>query len=242
LGTKPPGKPNWGSQLALTELSIPNPLIMNWFSKWKKPRYSEAVKPFNRFVHVALKETHLSPEERVTLVSPYTASRVNNPWFANIHDPEGKRFRVIAKRSTYPDSETLFGETYDDLISQHGMSKEAKFLTALGDKVTGRTRGLLAQQAIQVTNILHVGKEANEFDLVRAGLIRDEEEVLTVYKRDLWEEMKPIVMKMPVEEIMRMFGYSRRMAYAIKAGERRPARKVIGLLANILRLGDSLQE
>ncbi|MCL5429403.1 MAG: hypothetical protein M1347_06365 [Chloroflexi bacterium] len=66
-----------------------------------------------------------------------------------------------------------------------------------------------------------MGKEAKEFDLVQAGLIDDEEEMLTVYRRDP-KELKPRMTKMPVEEIMRITGRSRRMAYAIKAGKRRP--------------------
>jgi len=44
---------------------------------------------------------------------------------------------------------------------------------------------------------------------------------------DPWEELQPIITKMPVEEIMRITGYRRRMAYAIKAGERRPSREML---------------
>ena len=47
-----------------------------------------------------------------------------------------------------------------------------------------------------------------------------EGEVPTIYQRDPWEKLQPIVAKMPIDEIMRITGYSRRMAYAIKVGER----------------------
>jgi len=70
---------------------------------------------------------------------------------------------------------------------------------------------------------------------VQAGLIDREDEVLNIYERDIWEELQPIVAKMAVEEVMRIAGYSRRMAYAIKAGVRRPAKNIIELLARKLK-------
>ena len=55
-----------------------------------------------------------------------------------------------------------------------------------------------------------------------------------IYERDPWEELRPIMVKMPVEEIMRLIGYSGRMAYAMKKGERRPSRENIIKLLSVL--------
>jgi U3 small nucleolar RNA-associated protein 14 len=75
-----------------------------------------------------------------------------------------------------------------------------------------------------VKNVIHVGKEANEFELVQAGLVDVEENVLTTYERDLWEDLQLIVAKMSVEEIIQITGYSRRMAYMVMRGERKIAK------------------
>ena len=208
--------------MALTELSISTPQIIGWFSRWNKNvDYQNAVKPYNRFLHVSLIPGQVKQEEEITLVAPIGDG---NSIFVNIHDPSGITYRVIARRENYPDIATLYGETYDDLIAQHGKSIEAKFTSPLEERVTRRTRGLLNRQHIIVKNVIHVGKEANEFELVQAGLVDVEENVLTTYERDLWEDLQLIVAKMSVEEIIQITGYSRRMAYMVMRGERKIAK------------------
>lgn len=220
--------------MAHTELCISTPQIMNWFSRWKRSSYSVSIKPYNRFVHVALEGMQASPVEKITLVAP--VGTVKDAWFANIHDPDGKAYRIIARRSSYPDQDTRFGKTFDDLISQHRYSKESKFVTSTGEKLTTKTRGLLSRQSIYLAKVLHVGKETNEFELVEAGLVDREDDVLMIYQRDPWEELQPIVAKMTVEEIIRITGYSRRMAYSVKAGKRRPSEEAMSLFKTAVSL------
>ena len=69
-----------------------------------------------------------------------------------------------------------------------------------------------------------LGPNDNGCQAARAG---HEDEELMIYERDPWEELQPIMAKMPVEEIMRVTGCGRRMAYAVKKGERRLAQKLL---------------
>lgn len=82
--------------------------------------------------------------------------------------------------------------------------------------------------------VLHIGKEANELELVQTGLISEEEEFLTVYEQDSWEKLQPIVAEMSVQEIREVTEYSRSMAYMIKSGDRRPSPELIRLLEDWL--------
>lgn len=64
-----------------------------------------------------------------------------------------------------------------------------------------QTRGLLRRRLVEVTGVIHIGKEANELELVLAGLVGSEEEVTVRYERDPWEWLQPIVAEMPVRWI-----------------------------------------
>ena len=59
-----------------------------------------------------------------------------------------------------------------------------------------------------------MSKEANDLERVEVGLIDEPEEVLTVYARVNWEEVRQVPATMPVERIMTETGYNRRQVYS----------------------------
>jgi hypothetical protein len=95
-----------------------------------------------------------------------------------------------------------------------------------------------------VKGITAIGKEANELDLIEAGLIADEGEYLTEYPRDIREFLPEILRLIPANSIQSGLNCSRRFAYSLRNGERKPGNKwqakVIAFAAQFAR--DKLQE
>jgi hypothetical protein len=95
-----------------------------------------------------------------------------------------------------------------------------------------------------VTGIRPIGKEANELDLIEAGLIADEDEYLNEYPRDIRDLLPEILHLIPARSIQAGINCSPRYAYSLRNGERKPGKKwhgkVIALAAQIAR--DKLQE
>ena len=229
--------PIWGAQLALTRLAISTPGMMDWFHLFNSEitekrqsysaHYSKSVKPFNRFDHVSL-DLFMSASEKlenlqkICLISPVSSKNPEHRRWVNIHEPSGGFHHVVARKNNLPDTSTQIGLTYSDLIHRHSGTRETKFLSPVGADLRKDTSGLLRRNRIHVLYIIHIGKEANDFELVQAGLVEEEDEILTTFERDPWEILKPIVAQIHYEEIMEATGYSRSMVFGLKSGERCP--------------------
>jgi hypothetical protein len=144
-------------------------------------------------------------------------------------------FRITTGRYHTSDLLPVACKDYHHLILAHGFTPQTGFLDSHGRPAGRQSRGVLHRDHVHVRGVQHIGKEANELELVQAGLISDEEEILTVYEQDPWEKLWPIVAKMSVQEIREVAKYSRSMAYMIRRGERRPTREKLLLLNSALR-------
>jgi hypothetical protein len=79
---------------------------------------------------------------------------------------------------------------------------------------------------VQESYLTHVGKEANKFEEVEAGLEQDPEVIYTEYhdpRRDTWRTLVlPVLKQMPIENLVAATGLHRRSLFALRSGERLP--------------------
>lgn len=229
----------WDDQLACTRLAISTPWMMEWFDRFNargthgaRKTYSRSVKPFNFFEHPTLHAKLGPPAEEVgdkpiCLVAVFPVKDPHATLWVNIHDPAGPCFRVVTSLGETIGPRTCVGMTYRDLIGLHTRHPEVKFLGPDGEPCTSMTRGLLSRRQIHVTEVVYIGKEANDLELVKAGMIEDEEAVLTTYEAqgDLWETIQPILAEVPAARVQEETGYSRREVYYLREGKKWPSKR-----------------
>jgi hypothetical protein len=183
--------------------------------------YRNRVKPFGFLQHapvVLTQAMRATGVPKINLVAPYGERR----WWLNLHDPNGPRYRISAFQSASGDKTLIVGRSYYDFITAHPFHRESKSLGANGAPCETRAVGLLSRRPVCASGKHHVGKEANDLERVEAGLVDDLEEVVAVYKRDQWEEVRQLLKTVPVEQIMAETGYSRRNVFYLRKGSRKP--------------------
>ena len=187
---------------------------MEWFARLnvlntskeksaQKP-YPQTVKPFNMLEHVIVQSVvgfQAGTQVPVCLVSPLDSKAPENRTWINIHQPNGRPYRVISSPRQSYDIQSLPGLTYSDLIDQYRFQPETKFLGPDGEVCGTKTRGVLNRRHIELIDVVHIGKETNELEMVQAGLVEGEEAVLLKYKRDPWEYVQPILSEMPARMV-----------------------------------------
>jgi hypothetical protein len=227
---------SWGRRLVRTRVRISTPEMMEWFARLnaldpskeksaQKP-YPQTVKPFNMLEHVVVPSVagfQAGTQVPVCLVSPADIKAPENRTWINTHQPNARPCRVISSPRQSYGPQSLPGLTYVDLIEQYRYQPETKFLGPDGEVCGTKTRGVLNRRQIEIIDVVHIGKETNELEMVQAGLVEGEEAVLLKYERDLWEYVQPILSEIPARMVQEETGYSRRMAYALKRGDRRPS-------------------
>jgi hypothetical protein len=118
------------------------------------------------------------------------------------------------------DCSVLVGRSYGDLIAAHPFHPEAKGLGPDGLPCHERTVGLLHRRPVMVTEIIVIGKEANELDQVDSGLIDELKDVQTIYGRDRLGELRERLRTMTIKEAMALTRFSRRKVMYLRAGVR----------------------
>ena len=87
--------------------------------------------------------------------------------------------------------------------------------------------GAARRRHVWITDIRPIGKEANELELIEAGLIAVEDEYLTECRRDIRDFLPEILRLIPANSIQMALNCSRRYAYSLRSGERKPSRKLL---------------
>ncbi len=131
------------------------------------------------------------------------------------------------------DETTILVKSYRDLIEELPGHPEPKSAGPDGKPCTGATRGVLSRRPIWVEGVKHIGKEANEYELVQAGFVEAEEEVLTTYLQDAWDLIPNIILRIPAQIIMQAAGCSKRAAYFYRRSQRKPRGKTRKLLTQL---------
>jgi len=197
--------------------------------------YSEQVKPGNFLVKVALARVigfptnlHLNPS--FVLVAPYSRGPATEIEWVNKYDPKGPVYRVTADPMAVQDEWTLPAQTFADVIESHAYHPEAKSLGPDGQPCGRSTVGLLRRRHVVVTEVIHLGKEANELDKVQKGLFATSEEMQTTYELQTWEYLRTVLQDMPMARIVAETGYSKSHIYRMRAGQVHPGKDGLGKL------------
>jgi hypothetical protein len=225
------GEPVWLRQLAVQALRVSRPAMMGWFE-------GNPPQPFEVFEHISpawATRVPKSPDGKpVCLVR-----RVGQSIWTDMHDPKGPSYRVVVGQRETFDDHTVQGETYEDLLKQHVLRPEPKSSDSSGEPCSRHARGLLGWRHIFIKEIRVIGKEANELELLQAGIVTDEDEYLTEYPRDIRDYLLEILRLIPAKSIQQELNCSRRYSYSLRKGERKPARKyllkAIGLAGEFAR-------
>lgn len=168
------------------------------------------MKPFGFLQHVqrsaGLRQKGDAGRTRCNLVASYGERR----WWVNLHDPEAAPSRVVSYQSSSGDPSILVGRSYADLIAVHPFHPEAKSLGPDGMPCHQATTGLLHRRPGVATEIVVIGKEANELELVESCLIDELDEVQTIYRQNCSKEIRVQLRKMSIKDAMAFTGLSRR--------------------------------
>jgi DNA polymerase III epsilon subunit-like protein len=211
--------PAWAYQPALTQIRISTPEQLRWFETYnrttkgdEKP-YAERVKPFNFLGHAMPKPLTALPfgatPDHFCLVAP--AGERHR--FVNRHDP---------KSDTYTAGVDFSPKTYADLIEAYDRPPERKFAGPDGQPCRPETRGLLHDLPLVVSTIRHVGKEGNELEAHRAGVISEAERQLEYHDSTL-EDLIAKLQQIPTKGIADTTGYDPRTVRRLKHEEFRPS-------------------
>lgn len=222
-------EPDWLDRPALSRLTISSPELLAPFADLNAGKvWPEQVKPFN-FLLVG----HVRPfghpigvdPTRFQPVAPYEADPTKwrkLPW---IDRYSGKRHRV-GSADDFDGPETMRLQSYRDVMREFRTHPEAKSADAKGAVCDRRTVGLLRRRAVQETVVAHVGKEANKFEDVEAGVERDPEAIYTEYQhpgRDPWRlQVLPVLRQMPPQELAKAAGLSVRRLSDLLSERARP--------------------
>ncbi len=133
--------------------------------------------------------------------------------FVNRHDPKGP---------VYTAGVDFTPKTYADLIEAYDRHPERKFAGSDGRPCRPETRGLLHDLPLVVGSIRHVGKEGNELEAHRAGLVTEAERQLE-YHDSAHEDLIAKLQQIPTKVIAEVTGYNPRTVRRLKRGEFRPS-------------------
>jgi hypothetical protein len=117
-------------------------------------------------------------------------------------------------------------------MTSDDFTKSELALCLWGTPASNRTR-------IRVGTIKFIGKESNSLEDFEGGLVQSAQNVYTEYpdpSRDEWDAViRPALRIPPLNGLVSLTGFSRRMLIDTRAGRSRPHRKNRELLVSILR-------
>jgi hypothetical protein len=132
----------------------------------------------------------------------------------------------ITTTGDYGTRRTARVKTYGDVLREYEFHPESKCADADGSTCNKQTVGLLQRRHIRIDQIKYIGKESNHLEAVDAGLIHSEQNVYTEYadpRRDEWQtRILPVLKALPLSDLIRESGLSRRALLDIRAGRSRP--------------------
>ena len=186
----------WKGQIIKTMMRMSTPSMMGWFESFNKTNgnYRQSVKPFNSFEHAPLDPIlrHSKQGKKgICLVSPVGLPSSRDRAWINIHDPDGPHIQVVQRDRNGSGPNVYVGLPFADLIMSHAHAPEPKSLGPDWRPCGRKTIGVLRRRPIPVLDVVHIGKESNDFELVQARLVGSEQEVLTTYEKDPWLYVQP---------------------------------------------------
>jgi len=228
------------SSLAVGRVTVSSPAVMQALNGLNDGKsYPYQIKPFNflltcqvsPFGHpVGADPTHFH------LIAPYESdprkwSKLN--W---IDQYTGKKYRITTA-GNLGTRLTARVKTYGDILREYEFHPESKCADADGKLSGKQTVGLLQRRHIRIGLIRYIGKESNFLEDVESGMLHSEEDAYTEYpdpRRDEWQtKVVPALKKIPISQIEKLTGLSRRMIINARTEKSRPHRRNRELLAGI---------
>ena len=218
----------FADRVALGQITVSSPDVLRPLAKLNagKP-YGRQIKPFNFILscHIApLGHPIGADPERFHLIAPYETDPrkwLGLPW---IDHYSGKQYRISTTLAT---GTRLIArvKSYGDVLEEYEFHEEAKCADSTGAPCDKQTVGLLQRRHVTIEwPPRFIGKESNKLEEVEEGSLPDAGDVYTEYpdsRRDEWTAtILPILKAMPMPELIKRSGLSRRALYMIRAGRR----------------------
>jgi len=227
---------------AIGRITVSSPAVLRPFARFNEEKeYIDQIKPFNFLLscHVNSFGHPIGADpEKFHLIAPHESDSrqwLNMKW---IDQYSGKKYGITTN-GYHGDRRNARVKTYRDVLIEYEYHPETKNADADGNSSGKQTIGLLQRRHIRIDQIKYIGKESNLIEDVESGLVHSEKDVYTEYidpRRDEWTtRILPKLRKMPINELVKKSGISRRAIIDLRMGRSRPHGKNRELLAEIIR-------
>lgn len=222
----------FGKTPAIGRVSATSPFMMRAFSSHNKGKpYPAQIKPFNFILSCQIQPFGHpldADPERFHLIAPYNPDP--SKWLAIewLDQYSGNHYRITTA-GFHAQGGAARVKTYNDVLLEYEHHPESKCADENGNPCDKQTIGLLSRRHVQIRRIRYIGKESNSLEDVEAGMVHSTEIAYTEYpdsSRDEWEvEILPKLKKMPIAQLVKETGLSRRALIDLRAGRSRPHRR-----------------
>jgi hypothetical protein len=214
---------------AVGRVTVSSPAVIRPLERLNKGKaYPNQIKPFNFLLTCQVKPLGFpkgADPEHFHLIAPYS----NDPtqWLKNdwIDQYSGNSYRITTTGHSGT-RRTALVKTYGDVLCEYEFHPEAKCADAAGNPCDKQAIGLLYRRQICVEIVRFIGKESNQLEAVDAGLVHSDGEIYTEYvdkSRDEWTlKILPVLKLIPLQDLIRESGLSKRALQDIRAGRSRP--------------------
>lgn len=229
-------EPDWFARPAVTQRTISTPRLLRLLGGGR--RSDSPLRPHSFCNHVIIHpdDPAARGRDRFDLVAPY--ERDPRRWAgAEWVDVEGGRpYRITT--SEFGGREGIRVKRLRDVVTLYRRKREAKGLDPRGGICTRQTIGLLRRRPVCDLNVRHIGKEANDLEIVAAGF-QSASTVTAAYEhtaRTTYARLVlPALRKLPVQAVAEASGLPARTIVGLRAG-RRVSRRSMDSLIQGLRL------
>ncbi len=226
---------------AIGRVTVSSPAVMRPLANLNKgKRYADQIKPFNFLLSCHVKQLGQPPgvnPERFHLIAPYESDPRQWQEMNWIDQYSGERYGITTA-GFHGDRQTARVKTYGEILREYEFHPESKCADAKGNPCGKQSIGLLQRRHIQVEQIKYIGKESNSLEDVESGMIQSAQDVYTEYadpRRDEWQtKILPALKRLPLLNLVKLSGMSRRALIDLRAGRSRPHRKNQEMLAAIV--------
>ncbi len=189
---RPAPNPGWLDRPTLTRITVSSADMLHPFAAHNAGRpYAEQIKPGN-FLLAAQVAPFGHPagvnEGAFKLLAPYETDPAH--WgrlaWRNLHDPAGPAYRITTDGfdPNTREDDTARVKTYRTVLAEYRQHPEPKAAAPDGQPCRPDTAGWLARRTLHAHTVHHIGKEANDLEKVRAGLVARLDDVQTDYTPD----------------------------------------------------------
>ena len=233
--------PTFNDFPAIGRITVSSPAVWRPVAKFNEGKaYGDQIKPFNFLLscHVNSFGHPIGADpEKFHLIAPYESDSrrwLNIKWTDQY---SGNKYHITTN-GYFGDRWNVRVKTYGDVLTEYEFHPETKNADADGNPSGKQTIGLLQRRRIQIKQIKYIGKESNLIEDVESGLVHSESDVYTEYvdpKRDEWTtKILPELKKMPINELVKKSGMSRRAIIDLRTGRSRPQRKNRRILSGMV--------